>query len=339
MVMSLTRKQFLSLSAKASVGAVVSSAFSSPSMANSVEDVRNSPLVRKIHDHIAREKEQHIANVQADLHQPSVSSWNLGMKEMADRMVQSFRAIGCKEAELVPTKGLPGVWAYYDAGAPKTVVIYMMYDTQPWEKARWSVDPLSATRMPRPPFPEVIIARGAINDKGPNRFFLNACASILAVNGKLPLNLMFTCDGEEEQGSPNFHQVLDQYADRLRKASAQMHVVPTQEVDGSVAMFLGVKGILEFELEASGARWGKGPQKQPIHSSVKAILDSPAWRLIDALRSMYDPQTNRILVEGFQDAIRAPNDEEEQLLRELIRRSGSHLLAPQKRDAKSWINS
>src|SRR6267142_392499 len=286
--MEMTRKEFLELSAKVSAGAALAGNFPllvSPALAT---EVRNSAVVQKIHQHIASEKENHIAKVQADLRQPSVSSWNMGISEMADRMIHSFRAIGCKEAELVPTKGHPGVWAYYDGGAPKTIVVYMMYDTQPYVKERWVVDPLAAKRIAKAPFAEVIIARGAINDKGPNRFFLNACESILAVNGKLPVNIMFTCDGEEEQGSPNFHQVLDAYADRLRRGSALIAAGPNQDADGNVSMELGVKGILEFELEASGARWGRGPQKQPIHSSRKAVLDSPVWRLVDALRSMYD---------------------------------------------------
>jgi acetylornithine deacetylase/succinyl-diaminopimelate desuccinylase-like protein len=337
--MNLTRKDFLFLSSKMAAGAALVSSLSSRGMTGAAADIRDSLAVRKIHEHIAKEKEKHIANVQADLRQPSVSSWNMGIHEMAHRMIDSFRAMECKEAELVPTDGLPGIWAYYDAGAPKTVVIYMMYDTQPWEKQGWSVDPLSATRTPKPPFPEVIVGRGALNDKGPNRFFLNACESILAVNGRLPVNLMFTCDGEEEQGSPHFHQVLDHYASRLKKANAELNIVPTQDIEGHVAMFLGAKGILEFELEASGRKWGKGPQKQPIHSGAKAILDSPAWRLVDALRSMYNPQTNRILIDGFYDAIRSPNDEEEAMLGELIRQSGSQLLEEQKKNALSWINN
>jgi acetylornithine deacetylase/succinyl-diaminopimelate desuccinylase-like protein len=336
--MNLTRKEFLSLSSKAAAAGALRSSLSSLGMTDAANDIRNLAAVRKIHDHIAREKEKHIANVQADLRQPSVSSWNMGIDEMAHRMIKSFQAIGCQEAELVPTDGLPGVWAYHDAGAAKTILIYMMYDTQPWEKERWSVDPLSATRMAKSPFPEVIVGRGAVNDKGPNRFFLNACESILAVNSRLPVNLVFTCDGEEEQGSPHFHQVLDRYASRLKKANAELNVVPTQDAEGHVAMYLGVKGILEFELQTSGARWGKGPQKQPTHSGAKAILDSPAWRLVDALRSMYDPQTNRILIDGFYDAIRPPNDEEEAMLGELIRRSGGQLLEEQKKNARSWIN-
>jgi acetylornithine deacetylase/succinyl-diaminopimelate desuccinylase-like protein len=114
--------------------------------------------------------------------------------------------------------------------------------------------------------------------------------------------------------------------------------VPTQDAEGRVAMALGVKGIVELELEASGARWGKGPQRQPIHSSAKAILDSPAWRLLDALRSMYNPETNRILIDGFYDAIRPPTAEEEAMLSELIRRSGGQLLEQPKKNARSWID-
>jgi acetylornithine deacetylase/succinyl-diaminopimelate desuccinylase-like protein len=337
--MQMTRKEFLDLSARASAGAALAANFPMLVPSGLAGDVHNSDAVQKIHQHIAQEKENHIAKVQADLRQPSVSSWDMGVKEMAGRMIESFRAIGCKEAELVPTKGHPGVWAYYDTGAPKTIVVYMMYDTQPFVKERWVADPLEARRMPKAPFKEVIIARGAINDKGPNRFFLNACESILAVNGKLPVNIMFTCDGEEEQGSPNFHQVLERYADRLRGAGALLAAGPNQDADGNVSMELGVKGILEFELEANGARWGRGPQKQPIHSSRKAILDSPVWRLIDALRSMYDPATNRILIPGFYDAIRQPNDEERMLMKNLVSKFRDRMFVSEKQNMKEWMNN
>jgi len=53
--MSLTRKQFLEITAKAAAGAAVTSFFASPGMADSISDIRNSQAVRKIHEHIARE--------------------------------------------------------------------------------------------------------------------------------------------------------------------------------------------------------------------------------------------------------------------------------------------
>jgi acetylornithine deacetylase/succinyl-diaminopimelate desuccinylase-like protein len=330
--MKLTRKEFLTLSS----GAALSRAFpfASSSLA---QDVTGSAVVQKIHKLIETQKEQHISRVQADLRQPSVSSWNMGIQEMADRMVASFRELGCKEADRVETDGFPGVFAFYDAGAPKTVVVYMMYDTQPFEKERWSRDPLAAERGPMGDFEDVIIARGAVNSKGPNRFFLNACQAILEVDGRLPVNVLFTCDGEEEQGSPHFHQVLDPYRERLRRAHCLLDAGPSQQRDGSVSMTLGTKGILEFELEASGERWGRGPQKMPIHSSRKAILDSPVWRLVDALRSMYDPSENRILIDGFYDDIRPPNEEESMLMETLIRKFPERLFTSEKENVHVFM--
>jgi acetylornithine deacetylase/succinyl-diaminopimelate desuccinylase-like protein len=326
--MKLTRKEFLGLSGAAALSRVF------PSLA---QDVAGSAVVAKIHRLIEEQKEQHIARVQADLRQPSVSSWNMGIQEMADRMVVSFRELGCKEATRVETDGFPGVFAYYDAGAPKTVVVYMMYDTQPFEKERWSSDPLAAERRPMGDFAEVIFARGAVNSKGPNRFFLNACQAIVEVNGRLPVNVLFTCDGEEEQGSPHFHQVLDPYRERLKRANCLLDASPSQQRDGSITMALGTKGILEFELEASGERWGRGPQKMPIHSSRKAVLDSPVWRLLDALRSMYDPGENRILVDGFYDDIRPPSEEELMLMETLTTKFPERLFTSEKENTKVFM--
>jgi acetylornithine deacetylase/succinyl-diaminopimelate desuccinylase-like protein len=111
-----------------------------------------------------------------------------------------------------------------------------------------------------------------------------------------------------------------------------------QARDGSVTMSLGGKGIAYFELEANGAKWGQGPQKMPIHSSRKAALDSPVWRLLDALRSMYDPAQNKILVAGFYDAIRAPNDEEKQIMQVLSTRFKDKLWVNEKENVKTFMN-
>ena len=184
--MTFTRKEFLAASAHAALGAVVGpSTFDFLDLPRTfLGDVLQTPQVAKIHKYIEDHKTQHIARVQRDLRQPSVSSWNRGMSEMADLMVASFREIGCREASLVKTDGYPGVWAWYDGGARKTIARYMMYDTQPFEEQQWSSPPLAANLVPMGPFPQVIVARGAFNDKGLNRFFLNACEAILAVEGK-----------------------------------------------------------------------------------------------------------------------------------------------------------
>jgi len=302
-------------------------------------DVLESSEVRKIHKHIEDHQPEHVAKIQEFLRQPSVSSWNLGIRECAEMLRGYFQKMGCREAELVKTDGLPGVWAWYDAGAPKTISHYMMYDIQPFEEKRWSSPPLAANLVKMAPFGQVVMARGAINSKGPIRAFLNACESIIAVTGKLPVNIMFTCDGEEEQGSPHFHQVLEPYHNRLKTCQAHLTPSPSQNRDGNVAMALGNKGIAYVEMECHGARWGRGPQKMPIHSSRKAILDSPAWRLLKALSSMVSPDGNKILIDHYYDAIVPPTAEEEMLVKQLIEKFGDRVFASERQNVKAWSNN
>jgi acetylornithine deacetylase/succinyl-diaminopimelate desuccinylase-like protein len=343
--MTISRKEFLEVAGRGAASlALANSVFASlagTAAAKEAKDVLDSPELRKVREHIAASKEAHIAAVQKDLQQPSVSSWNKGVKEMCDVMMESFRKLGCKEVVKVDTSlpNWPGVLAHYDVGAPKTVVVYMMYDTQPWVEERWSSPPLAAARVKNfGKFPEAIVARGAVNSKGPNRFTLNAMESIIAVHGKLPVNVIFTCDGAEEQGSPNFHEVLDPWRDRLKKANALLDLSPSQGPDGAVSMALGNKGIMYIELEATGGRWGRGPQKMPIHSSRKAVLDSPVWRLVQALNTMFDSKTNEILIPGFRDDIRPPNAEELELMNELVARHKDRLFGGESENMKVFAH-
>lgn len=341
--MNITRKEFLEIGGKGITAAMAArlgffSFLAAP--AGLVEDVLESQAVKKIHKYIEEHKEEHVRKIQEFLRQPSVSSWNMGIRECAEMLADYFRKLGCKEVELVKTDGNPGIWAYYDSGikGAKTVSHYMMYDTQPFDEKRWSQPPLAANLVPLPPFKRVVMARGAINSKGPLRAFLNACESIIAVEGKLPLNIMFTCEGEEEQGSPHFHQVLHPYLDRLKQCKAHLGAGPSQNRDGHINMYLGNKGIAYVELECHGSSWGRGPQKMPIHSSRKAILDSPVWRLLKALSSMVSEDGNRILIKGYYDAIRPPNEEEEMLVRTLIERFGEKLFASERENIKAFAN-
>ena len=78
----------------------------------------------------------------------------------------------------------------------------MMYDTQPVVGEKWISPPFEAKLVEIPPFGRCVVARGAINSKGPLRAFLNALESIQGAGEELPVNLKFTAEGEEELGSP-----------------------------------------------------------------------------------------------------------------------------------------
>jgi acetylornithine deacetylase/succinyl-diaminopimelate desuccinylase-like protein len=162
------------------------------------------------------------------------------------------------------------------------------------------------------------MARGATNQKGPERAFLNAIESILAVEGKLPVNLMVLAEGEEELGSPHYPELVDRYEARLRAADGVFFPFNSQGTNGDISMSLGVKGILYFEVEAKGGAWG-GPKAAEIHGSFKSLVDSPAWRLVQALATMTSPDGNTILVDGYYQGIRPPTHEEERLVNGVVR--------------------
>lgn len=283
-------------------------------------DAKSVPAYRGTHPdvygHIDAHQAEHLANLQRWLRQPSVSAQNLGIAQMAALVRDDLKRLGCAESELVPTAGHPGVFAYCNEGAPKTLLVYMMYDVQPVEPAEWRSPPFDAAVVDHE-LGKVLMARGATNQKGPERAFLNALESIRAVKGKLPVNLMFAVEGEEELGSPHYPEIVDRYESRMRSASGVFFPFNSQEPSGAVGMFLGVKGIVSFELEAHGGPGG-GPTRAEIHGSYKAITDSPVWRLVQALATLTSKDGNIITVPGYYDSIRQPTDEEQRLLNGLL---------------------
>jgi acetylornithine deacetylase/succinyl-diaminopimelate desuccinylase-like protein len=265
-----------------------------------------------VYAYIDRNQPAHLEQLRRWVRQPSISAENRGIREMATMLRDDLRQLGFKEAELVPTAGHPGVWGFYDAGAAKTLAVYMMYDVQPVEPADWRVSPFEGAIVDHD-LGRVLMARGAVNQKGPERAFLNAVASIRAVTGKLPVNLMIVAEGEEELGSPHFPEVIAPYDARLRRANGVLFPFPSQTPTGDVSTSLGVKGILYFEMEARGAQSG-GPTRAEVHGSLKALADAPAWRLVQALSTLTTADGNTITVPGYYDAIRPPNDEEQRLV-------------------------
>ncbi|MDX1507551.1 MAG: M20/M25/M40 family metallo-hydrolase [Woeseiaceae bacterium] len=265
-----------------------------------------------VYDYIDRNTDAHLQNIRRWLRQRSISAQNDGVVEMAEMLRGDLEGMGFIEAELVETDGHPGVWGYYDAGADKTLVVYLMYDVQPVDEEDWRSPPFEANLVDHD-LGTVLMARGATNQKGPQRAFLNALESIIAVDGTLPVNIMIAAEGEEELGSPHYYQIIDQYEDRLRTADGALFPFNSQRPDGKISVILGVKGIVYVEMTATGGDWG-GPANAEIHGSYKAIVDSPVWRLVKALDSLTSPDGNTILVPGYYDGIIPPTEEESLLI-------------------------
>ncbi|HXH40534.1 MAG TPA: peptidase dimerization domain-containing protein, partial [Thermoanaerobaculia bacterium] len=84
----------------------------------------------------------------------------------------------------------------------------------------------------------------------------------------------------------------------FRKCTGVFMPAASQDLDGIVTVSLGAKGVVELELIASGEKWGRGPAKD-IHSSLKAMVDSPAWRLVKALDTLVSADGNTITIDGY----------------------------------------
>lgn len=263
-------------------------------------------------------REAHVGNLQRWVRQRSISAQDDGVRDMANLVAGDLRKLGFQEVELVETDGHPGVFGHYDAGADTTLLVYMMYDVQPIED-NWRIDDPFAGTLVDHELGKVMMARGATNQKGPQRAFLNAMESIVRVDGKLPVNLYVVAEGEEELGSPHFDQVLAPYVERLKQADAAFFPGNIQAADGGASLSLGVKGIVYFELESRGGDWG-GPARAEIHSSLKALVDAPALRLVQAIASLTTPDGNTIIIPGYYDDVRAPSQDEQRMINAMARR-------------------
>ncbi|MGH2614302.1 MAG: M20/M25/M40 family metallo-hydrolase [Thermomicrobiales bacterium] len=272
-----------------------------------------------IHQHIDEHLNDHVEHIRSWVRQPSVSWDNLGVRECADLVAQSYRDLGCQEVEVIAGRYHPGVWAYYDAGSPITIHNYCMFDTRTVRREGWNYDPWGAELVPLGPHPKVLVGRGAMGAKGPYVAFLNALSSIVAVEGTLPVNIMFLAEGEEIMGSPTYREFVERYRDRLAGVSASYCATSSQGGNGAVNVGLGLKGMIVLQLTASGEAWGHGP-KTTIHSSAASLVDSTPFRLAQALATLTDADGRGCAVDGLRDfwAYRKPlTDEERDLLARL----------------------
>jgi len=207
-----------------------------------------------------------------------------------------------------------GVFATLDAGAPRTIGLYFMYDVKQADPAEWSSPPWEAALVDKPGLGKVLIGRGAVNQKGPEAAFLSALYAIRGAGKKVPVNLVLVAEGEEEIGSPHFQQVVrrPEVTAALKHCSGVFMPSASQDPDGTVTVSLGAKGVVELELVASGEKWGHGPGKD-VHSSNRARLDSPTFHLVQALNTLVTPDGDPA-IDGFADAARPASAAERAML-------------------------
>jgi acetylornithine deacetylase/succinyl-diaminopimelate desuccinylase-like protein len=287
---------------------------------------------------VTMQHEEAVKRLQDWIHQVSIAAENRGYPEGPDYLIKLLKDAGFDQAASVPTDGKPGVFATLDAGAKKTIGIYFMYDVKQFDPAEWTSPPTDAAILDKPGFGKVVVGRGAVNQKGPESAFLAALHAIRAAGKKLPVNLVFVGEGEEEIGSPHFPQIVHKPEVQAALAKCDGVFIPSaeQDPDGTVTLTLGAKGVIEVELTSSGEKWGRGPKKD-VHSSNKARLDSPAWRLVQALHTLVTEDGQEPAIDNYTTKTRPISTEEKAMVATAAKRL-SEAQAKKLLSADHWLH-
>lgn len=224
---------------------------------------------------------------------PSRSGEMLRCAEWTSALLESYGF----ESSLMPTAGQPAVVARWHGqpGAP-TALVYGHYDVQPAE-------PLELWESP--PFEPVVregrvYARGATDNKGQILAHILGIGERLRKDGKLPVNVTFLIEGEEEIGSPNLNPLLQQHPDLFR---CDVAVVSDTGMigPGIPTLTYGLRGICCLEVELTGPAGD-------LHSGIYGgAVQNPATALARLLATLHDAE-GRILVKGFYDEVRELHD-------------------------------
>jgi len=268
--------------------------------------------VQAIHEDIDRMFPDHLDRCRAFLRQRSISATGDGIHNTAEWVRRFIQELG-GDVSFHGDPSFPIVFGRLDNGFPRTLIVYGMYDVQPAEEPNWVSPPFAAEIRDLPGLGECVIARGAVNSKGALCGMFNALRTIKEKD-QIPVNLIFTVEGEEEIGSPNFESFIRSYQEEV-KADGVVDFDFSQDTRGRVSMHLGLKGIVYLDLICRGGRKG-GPTDDSVHGSVSAWISSPVWRLIRALGSLTDEKEN-IKIPGFYDNVVPPGKQDIRLLRKL----------------------
>ena len=253
-------------------------------------------------DFININRERYLDELKALLAIPSISALpqHAGdVRRCAEWCADEMRRIGLQNVRLIDTPGNPvtyGDWLGAE-GAP-TILFYGHYDVQP-------VDPLELWESP--PFDATIrdgeiYARGSADDKGQVFMHFKAVEAHLKQNGRLPLNIKFILEGEEEVGSAH----LDDFVRAHRSELAADVVVISDSpmfARGVPSICYGLRGLVYCQIDLRGS-------STDLHSgSFGGAVANPAMVLSQLLAQMKD-RSGRVRIPGFYDDVVLLQEEE-----------------------------
>jgi acetylornithine deacetylase/succinyl-diaminopimelate desuccinylase-like protein len=223
------------------------------------------------------------------------------IRRAAEFLRDELKAAGLTKAELIEGEGNPLVYGEW-LGAPgkPTLLLYGHYDVQP-------VEPLEEWKS-QPFEPEVrnnnIYARGSADDKGQVYILVKAVEGLLKTTGKLPCNVKFLVEGEEEVGGEHIESYVASKPPKLKSDAAI--VCDTEMFAPEMpTICVGLRGIVYTEVHVQGA-------DHDLHSGIYGgAAPNPMMAIAEILSALKD-RDGHILIPGFYDRVQPPSQKEKE---------------------------
>jgi acetylornithine deacetylase/succinyl-diaminopimelate desuccinylase-like protein len=246
---------------------------------------------------VEAEKETYLEELKEYIRIPSISTdpdHKGDVLRASEFLEGKLRAAGLT-AERIETAGHPLVYAEW-MGAPgkPTVLFYGHYDVQP-------VDPVDLWR--HPPFEPTVegdrlVARGATDDKGQSYTHVKAVAAMLAERGKLPVNVKFIVEGEEEVAGESIEKYVREDGGNRLKADCAVISDSSLFAPGQPSLIYGLKGLAYMEVRVTG------PNRDLHSGTFGGAVWNPLNALCHIVDRLRDPRTGQVLIPGFYDDVR-----------------------------------
>ena len=233
-----------------------------------------------------------VSDLQTLIRQPSVSAKNEGIEKCAKLVSKLLKKSGISSEILRLKKNVaPIVFGEIKSkqNPEKTLMFYNHYDVQPAEPFDlWDDPPFSGTRKGNK-----IFGRGATDDKGELITRIKSVEACLKTTGDVPCNIKFVIEGEEETGSDHIEDYLKKYK---KKFSCNGVIWEFGYVDAKnrPIIGLGMKGLLFVELSVKESI-------RDAHSSLAVLIKNPAWRLIDAIKTLRDSDGKILIKDWYKE--------------------------------------
>jgi acetylornithine deacetylase/succinyl-diaminopimelate desuccinylase-like protein len=222
------------------------------------------------------------------------------VRRAAEFVANNLRDIGMENVEVIATKGHPLIYAdWLHAPGKPTVLCYAHYDVQPPDPLNeWLSPPFEPTERK-----QNIYARGAVDDKGQLWMEIKAIEALMKGHGgKLPINVKFILEGEEEVGGESIAAFVRKEKSKLK---ADFALVCDTELfaPNLPTLCVGLRGLVYTEIEAQGA-------KTDLHSGMYGgAAPNPLFALIEIISKLKDAK-GKILIPGFYKGVKEPTKDE-----------------------------